>query len=92
MKDPKVITISIKDRYIGIDLDMRDEEIIDVFLNSLTEYIDKGSQVKIMQTYASPHTESKRIISKLISKRSQMVEWRNELKQLLYVILQETRV
>lgn len=89
MKDPKVIAISIKDTYIAIDLDMRDVEIINIFLNGLTEYVDGGSQLKIIQTYTGSHTDSRKMISKLISKRSQMIEWRNDLKQLLCVMQQE---
>jgi hypothetical protein len=86
VKDPKIINISIGDRHITIDLALKDEELIDVFLDALSKYVSQGSQVKIFQTYGESLTDSKRIINKVISKVSQMNEWRSELKQLLYVM------
>ena len=86
MIDPKVINISIGDRYITIDLALKDGELIDVFLDAMSKYVSQGSQIKILQTYGESLTDSKRIISKVISKVSQMNEWKSELKQLLYVM------
>ena len=92
MKDLKVVNISIGDGYITINLALKDEELIDIFLDAMNKYVSKGSQMKIIQTYAGSLTDSKRIISKVISKVSQMNEWKSELKQLLRVMQQEVSV
>ena len=92
MNDPKEITIAIGNSFISIDLKMKDEDLIDVFLNGLEEYVNKGSQLKITQTYAGTLSDSTKIIVKLISKSSHINEWKTELKQLLCVMQQDACV
>ena len=92
MKDPKVVGITLDERSINIELDVRDEDLVSTVLDSLTEYVAKGSPLKIMQTHAASMSESKRIFTKVISRQSQMNEWKNELKQLMCVMQQESCV
>jgi hypothetical protein len=80
-----VINISIGTGYVSIDLAIRDDDLLDIFLDGLEKYVTSGQQIKILQTYASAPTESKRIVTKIISRLSHIDEWKSELKQLLYV-------
>ena len=85
MKDQKVINISIGTGYVSIDLAIRDDDLLDIFLDGLEKYVTSGQQIKILQTYANTPTELKRIVTKIISRLSHIDEWKSELRQLLYV-------
>ena len=89
MKDPKEISLSISGRILTIEVALQDEDLIETLFGALSEYVKEGTQLKIMQTYSSPLTESTKIMTKLISKGSQMMEWRDEMRQLMCLMKKE---
>jgi lipoate-protein ligase A len=86
MKQVKDINISINNRVFTIDLAIEDEELIETIFNALTEYVKKGSSIKIKEAYVTSLSDSLKIISKIISNRAQMDEWRAETKQLITIV------
>lgn len=86
MKQVKDVNISINNRVFTIDLAIEDEELIETILNALTEYVKKGSSIKIKEAYVTSLSDSLKIISKIISNRAQMDEWRAEIKQLISIV------
>ena len=92
MTDPKMISILIGIDYITIGLAIRDEELIDIILTGLSEYVASDHKIKIMQTHEGAQTQSKRIVTKIISGKSQMDEWEGELKQIFSVMRHKGRV
>lgn len=86
MKEPRIINISLSDKSFQLEFEIDDTELIETILNSLSEFVERGSPIKIMQTYASSLTESTRIHTRLISRLNQMNEWQNEVKQLVSVM------
>ncbi|TET92350.1 MAG: hypothetical protein E3J28_06095 [Desulfobacteraceae bacterium] len=86
MKQVKDVNISINNRVFTIDLAIEDEELIETIFNALTEYVKKGSSIKIKEAYVTSLSDSLKIISKIISSRAQMDEWRAEIKQLISIV------
>ncbi|RLB26115.1 MAG: hypothetical protein DRG66_07320 [Deltaproteobacteria bacterium] len=86
MKQVKDVNISINNRVFTIDLAIEDEELIETIFNALTEYVKKGSSIKIKEAYVTSLSDSLKIISKIVSNRAQMDEWRAEIKQLISIV------
>ena len=86
MKDVKDINISINNRVFTIDLAIEDEELIETIFQALAEYVKKGFSIKIKEAYVTSLSDSPKIISKIISNRAQMDEWRAEMKQLISIV------
>ena len=86
MKQVKDVNISINNRVFTIDLAIEDEELIETIFNALTEYVKKGSSIKIREAYVTSLSDSLKIISKIISNRAQIDEWRAEIKQLISIV------
>ena len=86
MKQVKDVNISINNRVFTIDLAIEDEELIETIFNALTEYVKKGSSIKIKEAYVTSLSDSLKIITKIISNRAQMDEWRAEIKQLISIV------
>ena len=86
MKEIKEVSVSINKRAFSLDLALEDEELIEAVFHALTEYVKKGSLIKVRETYVTSLSDSTKIISKIISTRQQMDEWRAETRQLISVI------
>ena len=86
MKDVKDVNISINNRVFTLDLAIEDEELIETIFHALTEYVKKGFPIKVREAYVTSLSDSLKIISKIISNRVQMDEWRTETKQLISIV------
>jgi len=86
MKGVKDVNISINNRVITIDLAIEDEELIETIFNALAEYVKKGFSIKVREAYVTSLSDYLKIISKIISNRAQMDEWRAETKQLISIV------
>ena len=86
MKDVKDVNISINNRVFTLDLAIEDEELIETIFYALAEYVKKGFPIKVREAYVTSLSDSLKIISKIISNRAQMDEWRTETKQLMSII------
>ena len=86
MKDIKDVNISINNRVFTLDLAIEDEELIETILHAFGEYVKKGFSIKVREAYVTSLSDSLKIISKIISNRAQMDEWRTETKQLMSII------
>ncbi len=85
-KEPREITISMTGRDFILELALKDADLIETIFSALTEYVDKGFPIKVRQTYMTSPSDSVKIISKIISKREKMDEWKEEVKQLISVL------
>jgi hypothetical protein len=84
MKEPKNVVLTIDGRALTIELDLKDEELIDLIVNALALFVKKGSPIKIFQAYGrSLSSSSTTIVTKIMSKVEQVGEWRNELKKVI---------
>ena len=86
MKDVKEVNISINNRVFTLDLAIEDEELIENIFYVLAEYVKKGFSIKVKEAYVTSLSDSLKVISKIISNRAQMDEWRAETKQLMSII------
>ena len=84
MKEPKNVVLTIDGKALTIELELKDEELIDLIVNALGLFVKKGSPIKIFQAYGrSLSSSSTTIVTKIISKVEQVIEWRDELKRLI---------
>ena len=86
MKDIKDVHISINSRVFTLDLAIEDEELIETIFHAFGEYVKKGFSIKVREGYVTSMSDSLKIISKIVSTRAQMDEWRAETKQLLSIV------
>ena len=86
MKDVKDVNISINNRVLTLDLAIEDEELIETIFHAFGEYVKKGFSIKVREAYVTSLSDSLKIISKIISNRAQMDEWRTETKQLISIV------
>jgi hypothetical protein len=86
MKDIKDVNISINNRVFTLDLAIEDEELIETIFRAFGEYVKKGFSIKVREAYVTSMSDSLKIISKIVSNRAQMDEWRVETKQLLSIV------
>jgi len=85
-REPREITISMTGRDFVLELALKDVDLIETIFSALTEYVNNGSPIKIRQTYITSPSDSVKIISKIISKREKMDEWKEEVRQLISVL------
>ena len=84
MKEPKNVVLTIDGKSLTIELELKDEELIDLIVNALGLFVKKGSPIKIFQAYGrSLSSSSTTIVTKIMSKVEQVIEWRDELKRLI---------
>lgn len=86
MKEPKEVSVSLSKGVFSIELNTKDDDLIETVIHSLTEFVNRGYSIKIRQTYMDSLSDSTRIISKVISSSKQMDEWLDETKQLISVL------
>lgn len=86
MKDIRDVNISINNRVFTLDLAIEDEDLIEAIFHAFGEYVKKGFSIKVREAYVTSLSDSLKTISKIISNRAQMDEWRAETKQLLSIV------
>jgi len=86
MKEPKELTVSISDKRFNMDLPVQDETLIEAIFDALVEQTKKGFPFKVKLSYMTSLSDSTQIITKLIPNTRQMIEWKDETKQLISVL------
>jgi hypothetical protein len=92
MKVPIELEVTINERELVLSLPVQEDELLDAVLDALTDYVRAGADLKIRQTYMTSPSDSMKMLLKLISKVSQMDEWRGEVKQLIRVLKRQAKV
>jgi len=85
MEEPREITVSINDRFLTIDLAIEDEKLITSVFSGLAGYVKKGFPIKVKQAYLT-FSGTEEVVTKVISRVQQVVEWRNEIKEVISAI------
>jgi hypothetical protein len=84
MKEPKNVVLRIDGKALTMELDLKDEELIELLVNALGLFVKKGSPLKIFQAYGrNLSSSSTTIVTKIVSKVEQVIEWREELKKVI---------
>ncbi len=92
MKKFDEIEITLTENSFGLSFSVMDEDLLDVVMDALEEYVKRGFPIKLRQTYMTSPSDSVKMIIKLISKMSQMEEWRGEIKQLIRVLKKQALI
>jgi len=84
MKEPKNVVLTIDGKALTVELELKDEDLIEILVDAMALFVKKGSPIKIFQTYGrSLSSSSTTIVTKIMSKVGQVVEWRDELKRVI---------
>jgi hypothetical protein len=84
MKEPKNVVLTIDGKALTMELDLKDEELIELIVNALAHIEKKGSPIKVFQAYGrSLSSSSTTIMTKIMSRVEQVIEWRDELKKVI---------
>lgn len=87
MEKTTEITITVSNRLITVELPLQDNESIEAIADALKRYLKKkGSKIKIKQAYVNSLEDSTQVLSKVISKRKEIDQWRNETGQFITTI------
>lgn len=81
-EEPRELAVTMNDRFFTIDLPIEDEKLIASVLLGLARYVNTVSPIKVKQSYVT-FSGTQEVISKLISKPQEIVEWGKETKGLI---------
>ncbi len=86
MREAKEVMVSVNTRTFSVDIAIEDEGLIEAIFKALREYVEGGFALKVKESYITSLSDSLKIITRIISRGSQIDEWRGETKQLLSII------
>jgi hypothetical protein len=84
MREPKNVVITIDGKALTMELDLKDDDLVEALINAMALFVKNGSPIKVFQAYGrSLSSSSTTIVTKIISKPAQVAEWRDELKKVI---------
>ena len=86
MKRAKEVMVSVNTRVFTVDIPIEDDLLIEAVFKALKEYVNQGFSLNVKESYVTSLSDSLKIITKIISRGSQLDEWRAETRQLLSII------
>ena len=86
MKEAREIMVSVNTRVFTLDIPIEDDLLIETLFKALKEYVNQGFSLNVKESYVTSLSDSLQIITKIISRASQLDEWRAETRQLLSII------
>jgi len=86
MKGAKEVMVSVNTRVFTVDIPIEDDLLIEAVFKALKEYVNQGFSLSVRESYVTSLSDSLKIITKIISRGSQLDEWRAETRQLLSII------
>ena len=86
MKEAREIMVSVNTRAFTVDIPVEDDLLIETVFNALKEFVNQGFSLNVKESYVTSLSDSLQIITKIISRASQLDEWRAETRQLLSII------
>ncbi|UCE34520.1 MAG: hypothetical protein JSV55_13950 [Deltaproteobacteria bacterium] len=86
MKEAREIMVSVNTRAFTLDIPIEDDLLIEAVFKALKECVNQGFSFNVKESYVTSLSDSLQIITKIISRASQLDEWRAETRQLLSII------
>ncbi len=86
MKEAREVMVSVNTRAFTVDIPIEDELLIEAVFKALKEFVNQGFSLTVKESYVTSLSDSLKIITKIISRASQLDEWRAETRQLLSII------
>ena len=86
MKEAREVVVSVNRRTFTLDIPIEDDLLIETIFKALKEYVGQGFSLNVKESYVTSLSDSLKIITKIISRGSQLDEWRAETRQLLSII------
>lgn len=84
--ESKNIVVSIDGKALTLEMDVKDEELIDAVVGALTQLVKKGSALKVFQTYGGAlSSTSMTMVTKIIPTIKQMQEWKDDLRRVVRI-------
>lgn len=85
-KESKNIVVSVEGKALTLEMDLKDEDLIEAVLGALIEFVKQGSSLKVLQTYGkSLSSTSMTMVTKIIPSMKQMQEWREDLRRVVRI-------
>jgi hypothetical protein len=86
MKEAREVMVSVNTRAFTLDIPIEDELLIEAVFKAMKEFVNQGFSLNVKESYVTSLSDSLQIITKIISRASQLDEWRAETRQLLSII------
>ena len=86
MKEAREVMVSVNTRAFTLDIPIEDELLIEAVFKALKDFVNQGFSLNVKESYVTSLSDSLQIITKIISRASQLDEWRSETRQLLSII------
>ena len=86
MKEAREIMVSVNTRAFTLDIPIEDDLLIEAVFKALKEYVNQGFPLNVKESYVTSLSDSLKIITKIISRASELDEWRAEIRELLFII------
>ena len=86
MKEAREVMVSVNTRAFTVDIPVEDDFLIETIFRALKDYVNQGFSLNVKESYVTSLSDSLQIITKIISRPSQLDEWRAEIRELLFII------
>ena len=81
------IDVSMNNRDFALTVPIKDQDLIEHIIDTLKEYVTRESPIKVRQSYVTSLSDSLQVITKIMPSGLAVDEWKNEIKQLICMIL-----
>jgi hypothetical protein len=86
MKEAREVMVSVNTRAFTVDIPIEDDLLIESIFSALKDCVSKGFSLSVKESYVTSLSDSLKIITKIITRGSQLDEWRAETRQLLSIV------
>lgn len=84
MQEPRMVAISINNKFLSLEIRIKDAELIESIMHGLASYVKNGSPIWVMRTFsASLGDSSIEMVSKEISKGEDMDQFLEDTRRLI---------
>jgi hypothetical protein len=90
VKEAKNLVIKLDGRALTIEIDISEDDMIRTMISSLALFINEGFPIKVTHTSKQPLSRSQSMSSRVLRNLTELGDWANDVKRLLYI--QRTRL
>lgn len=90
MQEPRMVAISINNKFLSLEIRIKDAELIESIMHGLASYVKNGSPIWVMRTFsASLGDSSIEMVSKEISKGEDMDQFLEDTRRLISSFIEQ---
>ena len=81
MNEPKHVVLKLEGNALSIEVDIKEDKLIAAILSALVVFVNKGFPLRITQSFSQSLSKSQSIVSTVIWRGKEMLEWSDDLQR-----------